>query len=53
MVVKGSYYMGSHYMIVGTSEGQNIYFNHHTALEPGMEVFLNIAIEVINKRMTL
>lgn len=53
VVIKGSYYMGAHYMIVGTYEGQNIYFNHHVALEPGIEVFLNIAIDIINKRMNL
>lgn len=49
--VKGSYYMGGYYMIVGTYEGQNIYFNHHTTIEKGKEIFLNISIEVINQRM--
>ena len=51
VVVNSSYYMGGHYMIVGTYEGQNIYFNHHEALEPGKDVFLNIAIETINQRI--
>ncbi len=51
VVVKNSYYMGGHYMIVGTYEGQNIYFNHHGPLETGKDVFLNIAIETINQRM--
>ncbi len=51
VVVKNSYYMGGHYMIVGTYEGQNIYFNHHGPLEMGKDVFLNIAIETINQRM--
>jgi len=49
--VKGSYYMGGHYMIVGTYESQNVYFNHHMALEKGKEVFLNISIDIINQRM--
>lgn len=53
VVVKGSYYMGGHYMIVGTYEGQNIYFNHNQVIEEGREVFLNIAIEVINQRLNL
>ncbi len=53
VTVKGSYYMGGHYMIVGTYEEQNIYFNHHTAIEEGKEVFLNIALEVINQRLNL
>jgi len=49
--VKGSYYMGGHYLIVGIYEGQNVYFNHYQALQEGKEVFLNISIEVINQRM--
>ncbi len=53
VVVKGSYYMGGHYMIVGTYEGQNIYFNHHQTIEEGKTVFLNIAIEVINQRLNI
>ncbi|WP_273568478.1 ABC transporter ATP-binding protein [Maribacter halichondriae] len=53
VTVKGSYYMGGHYMIVGTYEEQNIYFNHHTAIEEGKEVFLNIALEVINQRLNI
>ena len=53
VVVKDSYYMGGHYMIVGLYEGHNIYFNHHQAIEEGKEVFLNIAIEVINQRLNL
>jgi ABC-type Fe3+/spermidine/putrescine transport system ATPase subunit len=53
VVVTHSYYMGSHYLIVGDYEGQPIYFNHGTALESGKKVFLNIAIEVINQRLNL
>ncbi len=51
VVVKGAYYMGGHYMIVGTYEDQNIYFTHHTSIESGKEIFLNISIETINQRM--
>lgn len=49
--VKGSYYMGGHYMIVGTCEDQNVYFNHHHIIENGKKVFLNISIDIINQRM--
>lgn len=49
--VKGSYYMGGHYMIVGTCEDQNVYFNHHQVIENGKKVFLNISIDIINQRM--
>ncbi|RKN82956.1 ABC transporter ATP-binding protein [Ulvibacterium marinum] len=53
VIVKESYYMGGHYMIVGTYEEQNIYFNHHSALEDGKNVFLNISIETINQRLNI
>lgn len=49
--VKGSYYMGENYLIVGVYEGQDVYFNHHEVLEKGKEVFLNVSIETINQRM--
>lgn len=48
-----SFYQGRHYMIEGIYEGQSIYFNHHTALEPHLKVFLNISIETINQRLNL
>ncbi len=51
VVVKGSYYMGGHYMIVGTYEDQNIYFNHHKVIEDEKVVFLNVSIDIINQRM--
>ena len=50
-IVKDSYYMGGHFLIVGTYEKQNVYFNHPERLKVGKEVFLNIAIEIINQRM--
>ena len=31
---------------------QNIYFHHEQAIEEGKELFLNISIELINKRMS-
>ena len=52
VVVKGSFYMGGHFMIGGIYEGHDIYFNHHEPLEVGKVVFLNISIEIINQRMS-
>ena len=51
VVVKGSFYMGGHFMIGGIYEGHDIYFNHHAPLEVGKVIFLNISIETINQRM--
>ena len=51
VVVKGSYYMGSYYMIGGIYEGHDIFFHHHQPLEVGKAIFLNISIETINQRM--
>ncbi len=50
-VVDRSYYMGGYYMIEGTYEGQHIYFHHHAPLEKDKEIFLNLSIETINRRM--
>ena len=52
VVVKGSFYMGGHFMIGGIYEAHDIYFNHHEPLEVGKVVFLNISIETINQRMS-
>ncbi len=52
VMVTSSFYMGGHYLVEGIYEGQNIYFHHHAAIEDGKEIFLNISIEVINKRMS-
>ncbi|WP_209401477.1 ABC transporter ATP-binding protein [Pseudozobellia sp. WGM2] len=51
VVVKGSYYMGGHFMIGGIYEGHDIFFHHHEPLEVGKMIFLNISIETINQRM--
>lgn len=47
-----SYYMGSYYRIHGTIEaGRIVYFNSEIHLKPGKKIFLNIPIEIINKRL--
>lgn len=52
VVVKGSFYMGGHFMIGGIYEGHDIFFNHNQPLEVGKVIFLNISIETINQRMS-
>ncbi|MEM9143686.1 MAG: ABC transporter ATP-binding protein [Bacteroidota bacterium] len=49
--VKDSYYMGGHYMMQGVYEGQTIFFNHPLPLEEGKQVFLNISLDTINRRL--
>ncbi|HET8737180.1 MAG TPA: ABC transporter ATP-binding protein [Pricia sp.] len=51
VVVKGAYYMGGYFMIVGVYEGQDVYFHHDTPFESGKVVFLNISLEIINQRL--
>jgi ABC-type Fe3+/spermidine/putrescine transport system ATPase subunit len=51
--VKKTYPMGSHYLIEGLAEEQNIYFHSERNIEKGTEVFLNISLEIINQRLKL
>ncbi|MEN8789928.1 MAG: ABC transporter ATP-binding protein [Flavobacteriaceae bacterium] len=51
VVVQTSYYMGSHYLIKSLAGNDVIYFHSPTSYELGKNIFLNIAIETINKRM--
>ena len=53
VVADTSYYIGGHYMIRGTYENQKIYFHHHSAIEAGKTIFLNVAIETINQRLAI
>ena len=52
VTVTNSFYMGSHYLVEGIYENQEIYFHHHEAISEGAEIFLNVSIDVINKRMS-
>jgi len=52
VTVTSSFYMGGHYLIEGVYENQNIYFHHHQAIDEGTDIFLNVSIDVINKRMS-
>ena len=51
VIVKESYYMGPHYMIVGAYEGQDVYFHHHSPFEKRKMVFLNVSLETLNQRI--
>lgn len=49
--VKKSYPMGSHFLVRGDYEGHLVHFHSERALTPGSQVFLNISLETINKRL--
>ena len=51
VTVQTSYHMGAHYLIKSMAGKEIIYFNSEIPLELGKKVYLNIAIETINKRM--
>jgi ABC-type Fe3+/spermidine/putrescine transport system ATPase subunit len=53
VVVKNSYYKGGFYLIEGIYENQKIYFNHHSPMEEGKDIFLNISLETINQRLEI
>jgi ABC-type sulfate/molybdate transport systems ATPase subunit len=54
VTVSNNYYMGSHYRVYGLMEsGRGIYFNSDTALEIGKNIFLNVSLDTINKRMPI
>lgn len=50
-VVLKSYAMGHYYLIKGETEGQVFFFTSPDSLDPGTELFLNIPINIINKRI--
>ncbi len=52
--VKETYYMGAYYRVCGETENEmDIYFNADTPPETGSEVFLNVSLETINKRLPI
>ena len=50
-VVLKSYAMGHYYLIKGETDGQELFFTSPDSLDPGTELFLNIPINIINKRI--
>lgn len=53
VVVLKSYPMGHYYLLKGEGEGQEILFTSDKHVDPGTELFLNIPINIINRRMAL
>ncbi|MGB5820228.1 MAG: ABC transporter ATP-binding protein [Saonia sp.] len=51
--VKKSYPMGSYFLIVGNSGEETVYFHSSKSLEPETEVYLNVSLETINKRLPM
>ena len=48
-----SFYMGAHFLIKGSFEGKMIYFHHHKSLPKDKKVFLNVSIDILNKRLPI
>jgi len=47
-----SYPMGNYYLNIGSiANGESIYFQHHTILPKGKEMYLNISLDTINQRI--
>ncbi|MCW5514790.1 ABC transporter ATP-binding protein [Muriicola sp. Z0-33] len=50
-VVKKAYLMGNYFLVEGIAEGEKVFFNSDSALEPNTTVFLNVSLETLNKRL--
>ena len=54
VTVNRNLFKGSHYLVEGVSEdGYSIFFTHKVALRVQTKVFLNIALQLVNKRINL
>lgn len=54
VIVKHTYYFGSHYRIYGIMEsGKGVYFDTDSPIEKGKKIYLNVSLETINKRMPI
>lgn len=54
VTVKHSYYLGSYYRIYGLMEsGKGVYFDAEDPIETGKNIYLNVSLETINKRMPI
>ena len=52
VTVNRTFFKGSHYLIEGISEdGHSVYFTHKVPLKTHTKVFLNIALQLVNKRI--
>lgn len=53
VVVLKSYAMGHYYLLKGEHAGQEILFTSDKPIDPGTELYLNIPLNIINRRMAL
>ena len=51
VLVQNSYPMGSHYLIKSLAGNEVVYFNSEKAYALGKKVYLNIPLDIINRRM--
>ncbi|MDG1571578.1 ABC transporter ATP-binding protein [Robiginitalea sp. M366] len=52
--VEASFFLGSHFRLVGRLEGgAQVTFYHDANLEKGRKIFLNVSLETINKRLPI
>ncbi|MEM9363867.1 MAG: ABC transporter ATP-binding protein [Bacteroidota bacterium] len=52
VAVKRIFFKGSHYLVEGISEdGRSVYFTHKVALRIQTKVYLNIALQLVNRRI--
>lgn len=47
------YPMGNYYLVKGKTDDGDLYFNSDKKLKVGQQVFLNVSLETINKRLSL
>ena len=45
------YAMGAYYLMEGVTEEQSLFFTHNNSIEVGKSIFLNVALDIINKRL--
>ncbi len=54
VTVRQNYYMGRYYRVHGLMEsGRSVYFNSDSPLDIGTNIFLNVSLDTINKRMPI
>ena len=52
--VVNNHFKGSHYLIEGLSNnGLSIFFTNNHSLQPNTQVFLNVSLQLVNKRLSI
>lgn len=52
VIIKNNYALGTHYLIEGMTDTQSIFFNYDKPLEKDSIAYLNVSLDIINKRLT-